>query len=229
MVTCEHGGNRVPARYRHSFRGLERDLRTHLGYDIGALQMARELAAAFRAPLVASTVTRLVVDLNRSLGHPRLHGRPIRSLPDEERERIVVAHYLPYRTEVENLIGNAIGRGRRVVHLSAHSFTPRLDGKVRTADVGLLYDPSRPGEVRLGANWKSALARAAPQLRIRRNYPYKGVDDGFVPYLRSRFPPRAYVGIELEVNQAIILGARPRWMALRSAIIGSLRVALGLQ
>jgi predicted N-formylglutamate amidohydrolase len=226
VVTCEHGGNRVPPRYRPMFRGLKRDLETHLGYDSGALLLARDLAAAFRAPLVASTVTRLVVDLNRSIGHPRLYGKSVRGLAREERERILADHYLPYRTEVEQVIATKISHGRRVIHVSSHSFTPELHGKVRTADVGLLYDPARPGEARLGATWKAALAHAAPELRVRRNYPYAGTDDGFMPYLRRRFRPRAYVGIEIEMNQAIVVGARMRWTALRSAIIDSLCVAL---
>ena len=34
--------------------------------------MAKALADAFAAPLVSSTVSRLVIDLNRSLGHPHV-------------------------------------------------------------------------------------------------------------------------------------------------------------
>jgi predicted N-formylglutamate amidohydrolase len=226
VVTCEHGGNRVPPRYRRYFRGLQAALQTHRGYDFGALLLARELSAAFGAPLFAATVTRLVVDLNRSEGHPRLHGETIRTLPREEREVILAAYYRPYRASAENLIAKAIGRGRRVIHVSAHSFTPELNGRVRTADVGFLYDPARAGEVRLSARWKAALLRAAPALRVRRNYPYAGTDDGFMPYLRSRFAPSSYVGVEIEINQALVLGAPRRWRTLRAVIIASLREAL---
>lgn len=226
VVTCEHGGNRVPPRYRRHFRRLHAVLQTHRGYDFGALVMARELAAAFRAPLVYSSVTRLVVDLNRSPGHPRLHGEPLRHLPREERESILAEHYRPYRTRVEDLISNAVARDRRVVHVSAHSFTPKLNERIRTADVGLLYDPARPGEVSLSGRWKGALLRAASGLRVRRNYPYAGTDDGFMPYLRTRFSPATYVGVEIEINQALVVGARNRWTALRVAIIASLREAL---
>ena len=102
--SCEHGGNRVPARYRRLFGGLQRVLQTHRGYDLGALRMARELSAAFDAPIVASKVTRLLVDLNRSIGHPRLHGDSVRHAPREERDRIVAEHYLPYRAHVESLV-----------------------------------------------------------------------------------------------------------------------------
>ena len=33
-----------------------------------------------------------------------------------------------------------------MIHLSSHSFTPELDGKVRKADIGLIYDPARQRE-----------------------------------------------------------------------------------
>ncbi len=64
------------------------------------------------------------------------------------RERLLVLHYQPYRDRVEALVAKAIAAGRRVVHISSHSFTPVLDGRVRNADIGLLYDPARPASVR---------------------------------------------------------------------------------
>jgi hypothetical protein len=45
--------------------------------------------------------------------------------------------------------------------------------------------------------------------------------------LRMRFPARAYVGIELEVNQSIVFAAGRRWTALRRVLIDSLRAAHG--
>src|SRR5476649_472700 len=118
LITCEHGGNRIPPRYRHLFHGLQRQLRTHRGYDFGALSMARDLAAAFKAPLVASTVTRLLVDLNRSIGHPHLHSAAARHASREALERILADHYLPYRARAGNLVEQAFGRGQRVIHVS---------------------------------------------------------------------------------------------------------------
>jgi predicted N-formylglutamate amidohydrolase len=226
LLTCEHGGNRVPPRYRHLFRGLQGLLKTHAGYDIGALLMARQMSQSLRAPLVSSTTTRLLVDLNRSTHHPRLHAEAVRKSSGEVREQILSDHYLPYRARVENLVRRAMVRGRRVIHVSSHSFTPELNGKMRTADIGLLYDPARPWEALMCGRWKSALEKAAPDLRIRRNYPYAGKDDGFMPYLRSKYRPSAYVGIELEINQAIVIGPRRRWDELRTAVVESLRVVL---
>jgi hypothetical protein len=146
LITCEHGGNRVPPRYAGWFRGYEAMLETHRGFDFGALQMGRELSRSLEAPLVASTVTRLLVDLNRSMGRRDLLSPASRQAPPAERERMLREHYRPYRERVEHLVGTAIARGRRVVHVSSHSFTPRLHGKVRRADVGLLCDASRSAE-----------------------------------------------------------------------------------
>lgn len=187
--------------------------------------MARGLSVAFRAPLVTSSISRLVVDLNRSIGHPRLFSAQTRSLPAKQRALIVEQHYRPYRDQVERLVGQSVARGRRVIHISSHSFTPELHGKVRTADVGLLYHPTRSGEVELCARWKASLAALAPELRVRRNYPYEGKGDGLTSHLRRRFLPGAYVGVEIEINQRIVFTAGRPWKALRSVLIDSLRVA----
>jgi predicted N-formylglutamate amidohydrolase len=145
------------------------------------------------------------------------------------RRSIVAEHYLPYRGQVEQLVARAVSRGRRVIHVSSHSFTPELHGNVRRADVGLLYDPRRRGEVRLCARWKAELADMAPDLRVRRNYPYAGKGDGLTSYLRRRFPPAAYVGVELEVNQKIVFTAGRGWTSLRRVLVDSLHAALPIE
>jgi predicted N-formylglutamate amidohydrolase len=225
IVTCEHGGNRIPAPYRPLFRGQKALLDSHRGYDPGSLVMAKALAGAFAAPLVSSTVSRLLVDLNRSIGHPQLFSAVTRAAPAEIRSQIVDEHYRPYRTQAEHLITQAVARGHRAIHISSHSFTPELDGKVRGTDVGLLYHPARRGEAELCARWKETLAALAPDLRIHRNYPYAGKGDGLTSHLRMRFTPGDYVGIELEVNQGIVFAAGRRWTALRRTLIDSLRTA----
>jgi len=225
LVTCEHGGNLIPAPYRSLFRGYRALLETHRGYDFGALVMARALARAFDARIKTATTSRLLVDLNRSIGHPRLFSDATGGAPKGVRGQIVAQYYRPYRTEVEDFVRQSLSRGKRVIHISSHSFTPELDGKVRTADVGLLYDPRRRAEAALAARWKASLASAAPELRVRRNYPYAGKGDGLTSYLRKHFPRSAYVGIELEVNQRIVVDGGRAWASLRGAVIESLRAA----
>lgn len=184
IITCEHGGNQIPTSYRRLFRESKALLDSHRGYDPGSLTMATALADACRAPLVASTTSRLLIDLNRSIGHPQLFSAATRGTPTATRAQIVERHYQPYRAQVERLVGQAVSRGHRVIHISSHSFTPELDGKVRSADVGLLYHPGRRGEAEMCARWKESLAASAPELRVRRNYPYAGKGDGLTSRLR---------------------------------------------
>ena len=222
LITCEHGGNRIPPPYLDCFAGQEALIQSHRGYDPGALTMARELARALAAPLIYSTISRLLVDLNRSPGHPRLHAEAIRALPDTVRHEIVRKHYLPFRSRAERAIRHAIEAGGRVIHLSSHSFTPVLDGVVRQADVGLLYDPARPGEAALCREWQACLGRRAPGLRVRRNYPYTGKSDGLTAYLRRRFAADHYLGVELEINQLIVTSGGEAWQRLRQDLVAAL-------
>ncbi len=112
-----------------------------------------------------------------------------------------------------------------MVHVSCHSFTPELGGKVRNADLGLLYDPARASEAAFCRRWQALLGKRMPGLAVRRNYPYQGKADSFTTELRRRFADDQYSGIEIEVNQSRLAGGRA-WTALRQAIIDSLRAAL---
>lgn len=226
IVTCEHGGNRVPAAYAHLFAGHQRLLQSHRGYDPGALELARIGARRLQAPLHFATVSRLLVELNRSLHHRSLFSVVSKSLPREQRETLLAEHYLPYRQKVEAQIAGAIADGRRAVHFSMHTFTPVLDGQVRRADVGLLYDPSRAGEAALCASIRTILRQQRADLLVRMNYPYQGKADGFTTYLRKRWDAATYVGIEIEVNHKWALGDQPTWRALCRDVTQAIAAAL---
>jgi len=225
LISCEHGGKRIPPQWRALFAPHAALLCSHRGYDKGALRMARELAAALDAPLFVATVTRLLIELNRSPGHPKLYSAITRALSVAEQRDIFEHCYLPYRRAVEARIADLVAQGRRVIHVSSHSFTPELDGEVRNADIGLLYDPKRPGEAALCRRWREALGSSAPALRVRMNYPYAGSADGFTTWLRRRFGAEQYVGIELEINQKHAGMRSGDWPALRAAVIAALREA----
>ena len=218
LITCEHGDNRIPSRYRHLFLDREALLSSHRGYDPGALTMARGLAGALTASLHFSTISRLLIDLNRSIGHPRLYSEATRNAPAETRRAIMQRYYLPYRRQAEAAIAELVAHGHRAIHISSHSFTPELDGEVRNADIGLLYDPARIGEVALCRRWQAALIARTPELRVRRNYPYTGKSDGFTSYLRRRFPAECYIGIELEINQKHVFAHGRHWRDLRKSV-----------
>lgn len=229
LVTCEHGGNRIPPAYRQYFADCDDLLQSHRGYDAGALDMAQRLAAAFDAPLVASTTSRLLVDLNRSLGHRALHLPALFNVPAALRQCIVAHHYHPFRNQAQTMIGNWLDAHCGVIHISSHSFTPELHGSVRRADVGLLYDPARAREAALCHAWQVQMGRLAPAWRVRRNYPYRGTADGFTTFLRRLFPRSPYLGIELEINQRHVAAdgdERSGWDCLQQALIEGLRAAM---
>ncbi|HVL76770.1 MAG TPA: N-formylglutamate amidohydrolase [Noviherbaspirillum sp.] len=225
LISCEHAGNRIPSRYADFFRGHGALLRSHRGYDIGSLRMARELARALDAPLVISPVSRLLIDLNRSIGQPDLYSELTRDIDPALREEIVNRYYLPFRGKVMTRVAQALDGGASVLHVSSHSFTPEWQGMSREADVGLLFDPGRGPEVSLCERWGAALRRIAPGLTVRMNYPYLGTADGLTTSLRGLHGER-YLGIELEINQKHVRAGRHAWAAVRTAVCRALLEAM---
>lgn len=206
LVSCEHAGNRIPAEYAHLFRGARAVLASHRGWDPGALEVARTLTRRFQRPLYVVTWSRLLVEANRSVSNPRIWSDYTRDLPADQRQRILDRYWRPHRQEVEQAVWEGVARDCRVVHVAVHSFTPVLSGEVRTADIGLLYDPARTGERTFCRRWEESLCQVAPAFRVRRNYPYRGTADGLTTWLRRRFADRSYLGIELELNQNLLAG-----------------------
>jgi predicted N-formylglutamate amidohydrolase len=230
VISCEHGGNRIPEKYRRFFSGHETLLASHRGWDPGALPLAREIAQLLGVPLHASTVSRLMVELNRSPHHRSLFSSLAREIPPEVRETILQEYYWPYRKAVWARIAEETGKGRCVLHLAIHTFTPVLDGRVREMEMGILYDPARQGERAFSQAWRTALRARVPEkssgIRIRFNQPYRGRSDGLPTWLRKGFPDQSYLGIEVEVNQGLIQVGRAPWGALKRAILTSLEEIL---
>ena len=229
VLSCEHGGDRIPREFRAAFVPPTSVLASHRGHDPGTRELGALLARTCDAPLFVNTTTRLLIDANRSVSHPRRFSRWSRGLAPQLRqhaERIWSAH----RDAVAAAVEGAMVRGP-VVHISVHSFTPRLSGVVRQVDVGFLYDPQRTLERELVARWIAALSPLERRLRVRRNAPYRGTADGLTTALRRRFPADRYAGIELEVSQrfpnARGLAGRRRWTALQRSIAASVVACVG--
>jgi predicted N-formylglutamate amidohydrolase len=224
LLTCEHGGNRIPRAHAALFRGAGRELASHRGWDPGALLVAKALARRLHVPLLAVTWSRLLVESNRAPTNPRIWSRYTAGLSREEKRHILERYWWPHRRQVEASVRRAVSGGGRVLHVAVHSFTPVLHGEVRNADVGLLYGSGRPREARTCRRWQAELRGVDPALRVRRNYPYRGEADGLPTWLRRRFPDARYAGVELELNQALMDGRR---RAVTEAIARSLEALLG--
>lgn len=227
VFTCEHASPSLPAAFRREFRdGLER-MPEHRLFDRGAAGLAECLASRFRAPLIVSRFSRLLVDLNRSAGHPGLFSELSKRLPENRRETVLAEVYRPYRESVERLVNRLIRRGASVIHVSVHTFTPVLAGARRRTEIGLLFDPARSLEKRLSVSWRRRLREECPGLAVHFNRPYRGRSDGFTRSLREGRADIRYAGIEIEVNQVFFApGKAGKARRIRSAIGRSLAAAV---
>lgn len=204
FLSCEHAVNTVPVAYRAYFNGHNELLNTHRGIDFGALTIAKHLSSVFHCELIQAHATRLLIDCNRKLSNPHCFSEITQPLSKTVRQAIIQEYYLPYREKVIAAIDAYIKKGMQVWHLSIHSFTPIFNNLVRNADIGLLYDPRRSNERFLAKHWQLQLKQQNSELRVRMNYPYRGITDGFTSYLRKKFDNDQYLGLEVENNQAIV-------------------------
>ncbi|MFV0821248.1 N-formylglutamate amidohydrolase [Tatlockia micdadei] len=204
VISCEHAVNIVPKPYQALFAQHQELLATHRGSDFGAQTIALSFSQHFKCDFIQAQATRLLIDCNRSLHHRNCFSEITALLPKEEKNRIIQQYYLPFRQQVEQTIKNHVQQGKLVLHLSVHSFTPELNNLIRNADVGLLYDPKRNNEKRLAKHWQHLLKQHNSGLRVRMNYPYRGISDGFTSALRKIFLDSDYAGIEVESNQILI-------------------------
>ncbi len=200
LITCEHASNDIPGQYRHLFTDPIR-LESHEGWDPGALGIAKLLGEKLGLETCTYDFTRLLIEVNRSVGHPKLFSDFTDHLSESEKESLLNTYYFPYRDGIERKIKEMIADGHVVVHLSVHTFTPNFFGVEREVEVGLLFDESKLLESRFCKKWQVSLDQKLPKMKIRLNEPYKGSDDGFTTYLRTKFIWSDYLGIELEVSQ----------------------------
>ncbi|MCP4503967.1 MAG: hypothetical protein GY822_28920 [Deltaproteobacteria bacterium] len=227
---------------------VERIVQSHEGWDLGAQNLARRIFAALKSRTVESSIescdidkgtkeskenwiglesvtlheshaTRLLVELNRSPRHARLFSRYTIDADDDVKKCILDEHWHPYRDRVIADIQAGLELGD-VLHLSIHSFTPVFDDVERNAAIGLLYDPSRRDK-EIAHQWRKHLRGQLPGYRVRCNYPYTGVQDGFQPWLRKEFSAAsksgAYAAIELEVNNAFLVEENAHLQASKPA------------
>lgn len=224
VVSCEHGGCRVPPEFAGLFAGHERTLRSHRGWDPGALDVAIDIATTLAAPLVASTTTRLLIEINRSLGNPQVFSEFSRGLSGAVRERLVERFFEPHHDAVRSMVRGLNTGDVQAAHLSVHSFTDVLNGDRRDVDIGLLFDPSRASESRLCERLRRALKRRC-DLRVRFNEPYRGTDDGLTTILRTEYADEWYAGIEIELRQGL-LKTRVQRAGMAELLTGAIGVVL---
>jgi predicted N-formylglutamate amidohydrolase len=145
LVVVDHASNHVPADID---LGLSPELlERHIGWDIGAEAVGRELCQRFGCPGLFGTVSRLVIDLHREEDSPALipetsDGHLVpgnRNLSPAEREARIARFWRPYHEALASIVEE----NRPALVAAVHSFTPKLetfDGPTRPWEVGILYN-----------------------------------------------------------------------------------------
>ncbi|TWU38427.1 N-formylglutamate amidohydrolase [Novipirellula artificiosorum] len=222
-------------------------LRSHRGYDPGAWEASIQVAlglfpdsaeesmlavdpndfGVFRqerphCTWLASKTTRLLVDLNRSSDASDVFSKFTGPLAAAERDELLASWHRPYRDAVEAEVARRIECHRCVVHLSIHTFTPRIAGRWRPIDVGLLFDPARTGEATFCEAWKVACSPISTKLRVAYNQPYLGTDDGLTTHLRGCFGDASYLGIEVEICNRFFKRRRESQMQIVDTLLQTL-------
>ena len=147
LFLCEHSGKAVPS----ALGGLgisEENLDDHIGWDIGAEGVTRNLAEMFGATAVVATYSRLVIDANRPLDHfgsmpeesdaRRIPGN-IGLSPEDRRARQEACFWPYHRMAARHRV--RLSAAQEPVLVFVHSFTPQMaDGSPRPWEVGILWD-----------------------------------------------------------------------------------------
>jgi predicted N-formylglutamate amidohydrolase len=205
VVLCDHAGRRLP-RTLGSLGLPDRELESHIAWDIGAGALARRLAAALDAWLILQNYSRLVIDCNRPLTSPdsivqRSEDTVIpgnQGVSREQAELRARSIFEPYHGRIRGELDQRAAQGKASVLVFMHSFTPTFRGVARPWHAGVLYHK----DVRL-ALWLLAALRRERELMIGDNQPYSAsalTDYGIIEHGERRSLPH----VEIEVRQDLL-------------------------
>lgn len=147
VILCDHAGNELPEEY--GTLGLpQAQLERHIGYDIGAAAVTRQLASDLDVPAVLTRYSRLLIDPNRGDDDPtlimRLSDGAIvpgnRNVDAGERARRISRYHRPYHDAIALVLDQCAARGPAPAILSIHSFTESWKGKSRPWHAGIPRD-----------------------------------------------------------------------------------------
>ena len=198
IFVCDHASNALPDAY--GTLGLEQGaFATHIAYDIGAADVTRALARAYRAPALLARWSRLLIDLNRGVDDPTLvmklsDGRIVAGNRNADAAEIafrLAEFHAPYHAAIARAIVQARAQGILPVLVSIHSFTPNWKGERRPWQTGVLWDRDH----RLARPLLAALARAG--FVVGDNEPYSGELEGDCMYVHGTMNGLPHVLIEI--------------------------------
>ncbi len=231
VILCDHASNRIPEKYGDM--GLtEAERLSHIAWDPGAGAVSRQLSRILDAPLVESTVSRLIIDCNRALDAPdliwtlseRTRIAANENLSTEERAFRIASYHRPFHHAIDQLLDARHQAGRESIVICMHSFTPVFLDVSRPWPIGLIHGRDTAFTERL----RQALAATDATLNIGWNQPYAALN-GVTLTLEKHGDGRGLEATMIEIRNDEILSPEGvgRWADLLARTLEAARTTPG--
>jgi predicted N-formylglutamate amidohydrolase len=208
VIAVDHASRRIPRRLGDL--GLPAaELERHIAWDIGCLAVARGVATALDAPLVAQNYSRLVIDCNRdpavassiptvgeSIAIPGNIGLCAEEVAARRSEI-----FEPYHDHIRALLDERLAAGRPTILVAQHSMTDIYHGVRREMHAAVLYNRDR----RFAGLVLAELGRDAA-LKLGDNEPYF-VSDATDYTIPRHAEARGLPYVEIEIRQDLVRDA----------------------
>ena len=205
VLVVDHASARIPVALKNL--GVpEEELKRHIAWDIGALEVAKRVSAALGAALIAQNYSRLVIDCNRDpkvsssiplvSEHTEVPGNA--HLNEAQKALRVREIFEPYHSHIAALLDARARAGRRTILVAQHSMTDLYKGSRREMHAAILYNRDR----RFAGLMLEALRRDAT-LRIADNEPYF-VSDETDYTIPKHGEGRGLPHVEIELRQDLV-------------------------
>jgi predicted N-formylglutamate amidohydrolase len=205
VIVVDHASSRIPRRLGDL--GLPAaELERHIAWDIGALAVATQVAAALDAPLVAQNYSRLVIDCNRDPAVPssipcvsewiEIPGNIGLGAAEVAARRVEI--FEPYHQRIRALLDERAAARLGTILVAQHSMTPVFKGERREMHAAILYNRDRRF-----AGLMLDLLRREPELLIADNEPYFVSDETDFTVPRHA-EARGLPYVEIEIRQDLI-------------------------
>jgi predicted N-formylglutamate amidohydrolase len=175
VLVCDHASNRFPERYGdHGLMPHQRLM--HIAWDPGALAVAMQLADLLDAPLIYSTVSRLIIDCNRRqdavdlipITSERTEITANAGISQSERDLRVARYHAPFHTTIDALLEERERAGIETILVTVHSFTPTYKDVQRPWPISLIHGTAE----RFTHAVLAGLKAEDPTLNVGWNEPY---------------------------------------------------------
>ena len=203
LFTAEHASCLLPCAHSEIEAQI---VQTHWGWDIGIAPLLERVCSTLTCRGVQGQVSRLWIDTNRAPHQEGLIKETVEGAtlsfnrgvsPEIRAERIVSVHE-PYHQAISRAIQ---AHERSPLLVSLHSFTPVWNQRLRSMDIGVLFDRDERLAYALAALLEDE------GFFVALNEPYSG-KNGLIYAAHRHGTEREIPYVELEFNQSILSSSR---------------------